>query len=191
VCLSQIRSVRRPRSEQPEEQRPQQFASIPHRATGSPDLGRCIRDVGQSWAASRQGTRHRFNDRAGAPACSRRKRGNQNQEALGRSRGGFSTKIEIPSSVSCVNNCSCDHILGGMPISVKSLSAILRRRCARTSILAKHMGGSLSIDRGSLWDLLDLIGRNPSQASRLGGPWRRADKSIAHERPAAHLQAAE
>ena len=34
-------------------------------------------------------------DRAGAPACSWRKRGNQNQEALGRSRGGFSTKIHL------------------------------------------------------------------------------------------------
>jgi len=54
-----------------------------------------------------------------------------------------------------------------------------------------YMDGSLSIDRGSLWELLDLIGRNPSQASRPGGPWRRADKSIAHERPAAYLQAAE
>ena len=31
----------------------------------------------------------------GAPACSRRKRGNQKQEALGRSRGGFSTKIHL------------------------------------------------------------------------------------------------
>jgi transposase len=34
-------------------------------------------------------------DRAGAPACSRRKRGNQIQEALGHSRGGFSTKIHL------------------------------------------------------------------------------------------------
>jgi hypothetical protein len=39
-----------------------------------------------------QGTCHRFHDRAGAPACGRRKRGNQNQEAFGRSRSGFSTK---------------------------------------------------------------------------------------------------
>ena len=33
--------------------------------------------------------------RAGASACSQRKRGNQNQEALGRSRGGFSTKVHL------------------------------------------------------------------------------------------------
>jgi transposase len=38
---------------------------------------------------------HRFHDRAGASTCSRRKRGNQNQQALGRSRGGFSTKIHL------------------------------------------------------------------------------------------------
>jgi len=36
-----------------------------------------------------------FHDRAGAPTCSRRKRGNQAREALGRSRGGFSTKIHL------------------------------------------------------------------------------------------------
>jgi transposase len=36
---------------------------------------------------------HRFHDRAGASTCGRRKRGNQNQQALGRSRGGFLTKI--------------------------------------------------------------------------------------------------
>ena len=36
-----------------------------------------------------------LHDRAGAPACSWRKRGNQNQEALGRSRGGFLTKIHL------------------------------------------------------------------------------------------------
>jgi transposase len=34
-------------------------------------------------------------DHAGASACSRRKRGNQRQEALGRSRRGFSTKIPL------------------------------------------------------------------------------------------------
>jgi transposase len=43
----------------------------------------------------RRGACHRFNERAGAPACSRRKRGNQDREALGRSRGGFSTKVHL------------------------------------------------------------------------------------------------
>ena len=46
-------------------------------------------------ASGRRGTCHRFHDCAGASACSRRKRGNQNQEALGRSRGGFSTKVHL------------------------------------------------------------------------------------------------
>ena len=52
--------------------------------------------LASSWApTSRQGTCDQFHHSAGAPACSRRKRGNQNQEALGRSRGGFSTKIHL------------------------------------------------------------------------------------------------
>ena len=58
-------------------------------------VGRGIRNSGEFWAARRQGACHRFHDRPGAPACSRRKRGNQNREALGRSRGGFSTKIHL------------------------------------------------------------------------------------------------
>lgn len=37
---------------------------------------------------------HRFHHRSGAPACGRRKRGTQNQ-ALGRSRGGLTSKIHI------------------------------------------------------------------------------------------------
>jgi transposase len=58
-------------------------------------VGCHIRNLGESWATSRQGACHRFHHREGAPACRRRKRGNQNQEALGRSRGGFSTKIHL------------------------------------------------------------------------------------------------
>jgi transposase len=58
-------------------------------------VGCRIRNLGESWATSRQGACHRFYHRASAPACSRRKRGDQNQEALGRSRGGFSTKIHL------------------------------------------------------------------------------------------------
>ena len=37
---------------------------------------------------------HRLDHRAGAPACGRRKRGTQNQ-AIGRSRGGLTSKVHI------------------------------------------------------------------------------------------------
>ena len=58
-------------------------------------VGRSLRNLGKSRAPGRRGTCNQFHDRAGAPACSRRKRGNQNREALGRSRGGFSTKVHL------------------------------------------------------------------------------------------------
>jgi hypothetical protein len=58
-------------------------------------LGRSLRDPGVAWAACRCGACHRFDNRAGAPPCRRRKRGNQEKQALGRSRGGFSTKIHL------------------------------------------------------------------------------------------------
>ena len=58
-------------------------------------LGCGVRNAGFSRAPGRRGTCHRLHDRAGAPTCSRRKRGNQKQEALGRSRGDFSNKIHL------------------------------------------------------------------------------------------------
>jgi hypothetical protein len=58
-------------------------------------VGRDVRDIDGCGASRQRGTRHLFDDRAGASACSRRKSGNQRQEALGRSRGGFSTKIHL------------------------------------------------------------------------------------------------
>lgn len=53
-------------------------------AGASRGVGRSIRDAGESWAFRRRGACHRFHYRAGAPP-GRRKWGNQNQEALGRS----------------------------------------------------------------------------------------------------------
>jgi hypothetical protein len=58
-------------------------------------VGRGIRNPGESWDARRQGACHRFHHRSGVPARSRRRRGNQNREAIGRSRGGFSSKIQL------------------------------------------------------------------------------------------------
>ena len=58
-------------------------------------VGRGVRHFGRGWPAGRRRTRYRLNHCAGASACSRRKRGNQNREALGRSRGGFSTKVHL------------------------------------------------------------------------------------------------
>ena len=58
-------------------------------------VGCGVRNAGESGPSRRQGTCHRYHDRAGAPTCGRRKRGNQAREALGRSRGGFSTKIHL------------------------------------------------------------------------------------------------
>src|ERR1700716_1383009 len=40
-------------------------------------VGCRFRDPGEPWPARRRGTCHRFDGRAGASACSRRKRGNQ------------------------------------------------------------------------------------------------------------------
>jgi len=58
-------------------------------------VGRSVRDAGKPWPAGGRRACHRLDHRAGASACSRRKRGKQNQQALGRSRGGFSTKIHL------------------------------------------------------------------------------------------------
>jgi hypothetical protein len=58
-------------------------------------LGCGIQGADESWAFRQRGARRRFHDFPGAPARRRRKRGTQNQEELGRSRNGFSTKIDL------------------------------------------------------------------------------------------------
>lgn len=56
-------------------------------------VGRAVADVGRAGQARTTTTHDRQHDRPGASACGRGKRGNQSAEALGRSRGGFSTKV--------------------------------------------------------------------------------------------------
>jgi hypothetical protein len=63
----------------------------------APGVGRSIRDAGEPWAFRRRGARHRFHYRAGAQKCSRRKWGNQDQEALGRSED-FGKFLRVPES---------------------------------------------------------------------------------------------
>jgi hypothetical protein len=86
-------------------------------------VGRSVRSPGESWATSRQGACHRFHDRAGSPACSRCKRGNQNQEALGRSRGGFSTKIHLRANAK--GNPLTFDVTGGEAHEVKGYDALM------------------------------------------------------------------
>ena len=86
-------------------------------------VGRGIRNPGESWAARRQGACHRFHDRPGAPACSRRKRGNQNREALGRSRGGFSTKIHLRTNAK--GDPLTFDVTGGEAHEVKGYDALM------------------------------------------------------------------
>jgi transposase len=87
-------------------------------------VGCGLRDIGFSWAARRRGTRHRFNDRAGAPTCRRYKRGNQEQQALGRSRGGFSTKIHLRTNAK--GNPLTFELTGGEAHEVKGYEALMK-----------------------------------------------------------------
>jgi transposase len=86
-------------------------------------LGRGLRDIGFSWAARRHGTCHRFNDRPGAPTCRRRKRGNQEEQALGRSRGGFSTKIHLRTNAK--GDPLAFEVTGGEAHEVKGYGALM------------------------------------------------------------------
>jgi transposase len=86
-------------------------------------VGCSVRNAGESRSSRRQGTCHRFHDRAGAPTCSRRKRGNQAREALGRSRGGFSTKIHLRSR----SPGGSDHIHNGLESKARWVEAARER----------------------------------------------------------------
>ena len=60
----------------------------------------------------------------GASACSRRKGGNQNQEALGRSRGGFSTKIHLRTNAK--GNPLTFELTSGEAHEVKGYQALMK-----------------------------------------------------------------
>lgn len=62
------------------------------RAGASPECWTRRLKPWRAWASGRRGICQRFRDCAGASACSRSKRGNQNQEALGRSRAASRPK---------------------------------------------------------------------------------------------------
>src|SRR3984893_2028725 len=101
-------------------------------------MGCSLRDAGKSRASRRRGTCHRFDDRAGAPACSRRKRGNQNREALGRSRGGFSTKIHLRTNAK--GDPLTFDVTGGEAHEVKGYDALMRLHDANPSKLLGDKG---------------------------------------------------
>jgi transposase len=86
-------------------------------------VGCRLRDFGESRASRRRGARHRFYDHPGAPACGRGKRGNQNQEALGRSRGGFSTKVHLRTNAQ--GNPLTFEISGGEVHEVNAYDALM------------------------------------------------------------------
>jgi transposase len=87
-------------------------------------VGCGLRDSGFAWAPRRRGARHRFNDRAGAPTCRRRKRGNQESQALGRSRGGFSTKIHLRTDAK--GDPLTFELTGGEVHEVKGYEALMK-----------------------------------------------------------------
>jgi transposase len=111
-------------------------------------VGCGLRDTGFSWAACRRGACHRFNDRAGAPACSRRKKGNQNQEALGRSRGGFSTKIHLRTNAK--GDPLTFELTGGEAHEVKGYEALMKLHNVEPDRLLGDKGYDSDEIRGDL-----------------------------------------
>jgi len=86
-------------------------------------VGRRVRNTGEPRTSGRRGTCHRLYDRPGASACSWRERGNQNQEALGRSRGGFSTKIHLRTNAK--GDPLTFDVTGGEAHEVKGYDALM------------------------------------------------------------------
>jgi transposase len=101
-------------------------------------VGCGIRDLGESRASCRPGTRDRLYDHPGAPACGRGKRGNQDREALGRSRGGFSTKIHLRTNAQ--GNPLTFEISGGEVHEVNAYEALMELHDGRPEKLLGDKG---------------------------------------------------
>jgi transposase len=86
-------------------------------------LGVCLGHTDKPRAACQRRACYRFDDCAGASACSRRKRGNQENQALGRSRGGFSTKVHLRTSAK--GEPLAFELTGGEAHEVKGYEALM------------------------------------------------------------------
>lgn len=112
---------------------------------------------------------HRFHDRTGASACRRRKKGTQNQ-ALGRSRGGLSTKINLAVERS------------GRPIRLLLAPGERHDIRAARQLIAGQKGGHVLADRAydAQWliELIREVEAKPVIPARKTSPRRRYDKVI-------------
>jgi transposase len=115
-------------------------------------VGCGVRNAGESGPSRRQGTCHRFHDRAGAPTCGRRKRGNQAREALGRSRGGFSTKIHLRTNATKGDPLTFD-VTGGEAHEVKGYDTLMKLH----DVDPDRLLGDKGYDSDEIRD--DLVGR--------------------------------
>jgi len=118
-------------------------------------VGCSVRNPGESGASRRRGTRYRFDNRPGAPARSWRKRGNQNQEALGRSRGGFSTKIHLRTNAK--GNPLTFDVTGGETHEVKGYDALMELHDVHPNKLL----GDKGYDSDSIRNDLNVRGIEP------------------------------
>jgi transposase len=95
----------------------------PHSLEQAWGLGCCLGHTDKPRAACQRRACYRFDDCAGASACSRRKRGNQENQALGRSRGGFSTKVHLRTSAK--GEPLAFELTGGEAHEVKGYEALM------------------------------------------------------------------
>ena len=112
---------------------------------------------------------HRLDHRTGAPACGRRKKGTRNQ-ALGRSRGGLSSKINLAVDAS------------GRPVRLLLAPGQRHDIRAARQLIVDQRGGHVLADRAydAQW-LIDLIrerGAKPVIPARTCSPRRRHNRLI-------------
>ena len=89
-----------------------------------------------AWAACRRGACHRFDNRAGAPTCSRRKRGIRRSKL--RSRGGFSTKIHLRTNAK--GNPLTFDLTGGEVHETQGFDALMKLHDAQPAKLLGDKG---------------------------------------------------
>jgi Transposase DDE domain len=107
----------------------------------------------------------------GPPTCSRRKRGNQEKQALGRSRGGFSTKIHLRTNAK--GNPLTFDLTGGEVHETQGFDALMELHDAQPAKLL----GDKGYDSDEIRDDLAKRGIEPDNAKRIRPRSRQAAKS--------------
>lgn len=148
-----------------------------HPAEQAWGLGCCLEPTDKPRVARQRRACYRFDGCAGASTCSRRKSGNQENQALGRSRGGFSTEVHLRTNAK--GEPLTFELTGGEAHEVKGYEALMKL----FDTTPERLIGDKGYDRDKIRSDLAKRGTEPVIPPRSNRTNRLCPKSLQAAKP--------